>query len=59
MRDNKSGLDSAHKIAFEYAKKNNFNYLITMDADFSHDPMELGNFVKFSFKFICTWLKIC
>ena len=46
VRDNKSGLDSAHKIAFEYAKKNNFNYLITMDADFSHDPMELGNFVK-------------
>lgn len=46
VRDNKSGLDSAHKVAFEYAKKNDFNYLITMDADFSHDPMELGNFVK-------------
>ena len=46
VRDKKSGLDSAHKIAFEYAKKNNFNYLITMDADFSHDPMELDSFVK-------------
>jgi len=46
VRDNKSGLDSAHKIAFEYAKKNNFNYLITMDADFSHDPIELSNFVE-------------
>ena len=46
VRDKKSGLDSAHKIAFEYAKKNNFNYLITMDADFSHDPKELGNFVE-------------
>ena len=46
VRDKKSGLDSAHKKAFEYAKKNNFNYLITMDADFSHDPKELSKFVK-------------
>lgn len=46
VRDKKYGLDSAHKLAFEYAKKNNFNYLITMDADFSHDPNELDSFVK-------------
>ncbi len=46
VRDKKSGLDSANKKAFEYAKKNNFNYLITMDADFSHDPKELSKFVK-------------
>jgi dolichol-phosphate mannosyltransferase len=46
VRDKKSGLDSAHKLAFEYAKKNNFDYLITMDADFSHDPKELTKIVE-------------
>jgi len=46
VRDKKSGLDSAHKQAFEYAKKNNFDYLITMDADFSHDPKELTKIVE-------------
>ncbi len=46
VRDKKYGLDSAHKLGFEYAKKNNFNYLITMDADFSHDPKELINIVE-------------
>ena len=48
VRNKKSGLDSAHKVAFEYARKNNFNYLITMDADYSHNPEELGKFRKFS-----------
>ena len=46
VRDTKSGLDSAHKLGFEYAKKNNFDYLITMDADFSHDPKELTKIVE-------------
>ena len=46
VRDKKYGLDSAHKLAFEYAKKNNFDYLITMDADFSHDPKELTKIVE-------------
>tara|TARA_Y100000816_G_scaffold165196_1_gene118362 strand:- start:851 stop:1567 length:717 start_codon:yes stop_codon:yes gene_type:complete len=46
VRDNKKGLDSAHKMAYDYAIKKNYNYLITMDADFSHDPSELNNFVK-------------
>ena len=45
-RNKKLGLDSAHKIAFSYAIKNNFDYLITMDADLSHDPKELTEFVK-------------
>ena len=27
-------------------QKNNYDYFITMDADFSHDPSELPNFVK-------------
>ena len=45
-RGGKLGLDSAHKSAFTYAIENNFDYLITMDADLSHDPRELPEFVK-------------
>ena len=45
-RSKKSGLDSAHKLAYKFAKKNNYDYLITMDADLSHDPKELKNFIK-------------
>tara|TARA_B100001057_G_scaffold35254_1_gene31941 strand:+ start:590 stop:1309 length:720 start_codon:yes stop_codon:yes gene_type:complete len=45
-REKKLGLDSAHKVAFTYAIENNFDYLITMDADLSHDPKELPEFVK-------------
>ena len=45
-RENKLGLDTAHKAAFRYAVENNFDYLITMDADLSRDPRELPKFVK-------------
>ena len=46
IREKKLGLDSAHKQAYDYAIKYHYNYLITMDADLSHDPKELNNFVK-------------
>ena len=45
-RERKLGLDTAHKAAFKYAVENNFDYLITMDADISHDPKELPKFVE-------------
>ena len=45
-REKKLGLDSAHKTAFTYAIENNFDYLITMDADLSHDPKELPEFIN-------------
>ena len=45
-RNNKLGLDSAHKEAYEFALKNNYDLLITMDADLSHDPNELDNFIR-------------
>ena len=45
-REKKLGLDTAHKAAFSYAIENNFDYLITMDADLSHDPKELPQFIK-------------
>ena len=46
VREKKLGLDTAHKFAYDFAIKNNYDYLITMDADLSHDPKELKNFVK-------------
>ena len=46
VREKKMGLDTAHKLAYEFAVKNKFNYLITMDADLSHDPNELINFTR-------------
>ena len=41
IRKYKQGLDSAHKYAYEFAKKNRYRKLITMDADLSHDPNEI------------------
>ena len=38
IRENKLGLDTAHKYAYDYAIKNGYEKLITMDADLSHDP---------------------
>ena len=47
VREKKLGLDTAHKLAYDYAIKNKFDYLITMDADLSHNPSELKNFVTY------------
>lgn len=47
IRNGKSGLDTAHKEAYEYALSNNYDYLITMDADLSHDPNEINNFIHY------------
>ena len=44
IRDKKLGLDTAHKLAYKLAIEKNYDYLITMDADLSHDPKELINF---------------
>lgn len=46
VREKKMGLDTAHKLAYEFAVKHKFNYLITMDADLSHDPNDLINFIQ-------------
>ncbi len=46
IRKEKLGLDSAHKYAYNYAIKNDYKKLITMDADLSHDPKELSKFNK-------------
>jgi dolichol-phosphate mannosyltransferase len=46
VRDGKLGLDTAHKLAYEYALSNGYDYLITMDADLSHNASEIPNFLK-------------
>jgi glycosyltransferase involved in cell wall biosynthesis len=46
VRAGKLGLDTAHKFAYNYAISNNYDCLITMDADLSHNPSEIPNFVK-------------
>ena len=45
IREKKEGLDTAHKAAYEYALKNNYEYLITLDADLSHDPKVIPKFI--------------
>ena len=45
-RNGKEGLDSAHKLGFNYAKKNNYENLITLDADLSHDPNVIPKFIE-------------
>ena len=45
VRNNKEGLDSAHKIAYEYSLTNNYHFLITLDSDMSHDPKIITQFI--------------
>ena len=45
-RDRKSGLGTAYIAGFKFALENNYDYIFEMDADFSHDPKELKNFLK-------------
>jgi len=45
IREKKLGLDTAHKRAFNYAKENNYDYLITMDID-SHEPKTITEIIK-------------
>jgi len=44
-RAGKLGLGTAYVEGFKYALRNGVEAIIEMDADFSHDPMELPNFV--------------
>ncbi len=46
FREKKSGLDSAHKLAYDFAIKNKYSKLITMDADLSHDPREIPKIIE-------------
>lgn len=45
-RDGKLGLGTAYVAGFKYALQNNYDAIIQMDADFSHDPKEIKNFLE-------------
>ncbi len=46
IRNNKSGLDTAHKLAYNYAIDHKYEKFISMDADLSHDPKEVTKMVN-------------
>jgi len=41
IRKNKSGLGTAYIHGFKWALKNDYGYILEMDADFSHNPKDL------------------
>ncbi|MCR4437568.1 MAG: polyprenol monophosphomannose synthase [bacterium] len=41
QRERKLGLGSAYVLGFKYALQRDFDYVLEMDADFSHDPEEI------------------
>lgn len=45
-RHRKLGLGTAHKIAKKYAVEHEYDVLVTMDADFSHDPKYLPELIR-------------
>jgi len=45
-RSGKSGLGKAYVAGFHWAIEKQYDLIFEMDADFSHDPGELPNFVK-------------
>jgi dolichol-phosphate mannosyltransferase len=44
-RPGKMGLGSAYRDGFRYALQNGAEYVFEMDADFSHDPSAIGEFL--------------
>jgi dolichol-phosphate mannosyltransferase len=45
-RDYKMGLGTAYLTGFKYALEHSFDYIFEMDADFSHNPKEIVNFLN-------------
>ncbi|MBL7190778.1 polyprenol monophosphomannose synthase [bacterium] len=46
QRPGKRGFGSAYCDGFRYALENGYDAVMEMDADFSHDPKEIPNFLK-------------
>ncbi|MGC8554890.1 MAG: polyprenol monophosphomannose synthase [Candidatus Acidulodesulfobacterium sp.] len=45
-REKKLGLGTAYVAAFNFALDNGYDYVITMDCDFSHNPEEIAGFIS-------------
>lgn len=46
FREKKMGLGTAYCAGFKYCLEQNYDYILQMDADFSHDPNELPRFLE-------------
>ena len=46
IREKKYGIGSAHKDGIKYAYQNYYDFLITMDADGTHEPENIKTFVS-------------
>ncbi|HOV93153.1 MAG TPA: polyprenol monophosphomannose synthase [Candidatus Kapabacteria bacterium] len=46
VRQNKMGLGTAYCEGFKYALQQGYDYILQMDADFSHNPQELPRMVQ-------------
>ena len=46
LRKEKLGLDTAHKEIYRFANKKKYDFLITLDADLSHNPSRITAIVK-------------
>jgi len=46
QRQGKLGLGTAYVAGFKYALQHSFEFVFEMDADFSHDPVELPRLLK-------------
>jgi dolichol-phosphate mannosyltransferase len=44
-REGKLGLGTAYVAGFKFALENGYDYIFEMDADYSHDPKEIPNFL--------------
>ncbi len=45
-RENKLGLGTAYIAGFKWALEREFDLIFEMDADLSHDPQEISNFIR-------------
>ena len=45
-RPEKLGLGTAYVAGFRYALANDYNYVLEMDADFSHDPKDINTLLE-------------
>ncbi|MBX2976342.1 MAG: polyprenol monophosphomannose synthase [Ignavibacteriaceae bacterium] len=45
-RERKLGLGTAYCAGFKYAIQQKYDFIFEMDADFSHDPKEISNFLE-------------
>jgi dolichol-phosphate mannosyltransferase len=45
-RERKMGLGTAYVTGFKFALDRKYQYIFEMDADYSHDPKEISNFLK-------------